>query len=97
MRIKDKTRELLYYRSANPRQKRFRRIYAIGDIVSGYVLKYVGDKMALVRIDDLNLLARIRPGYPEEKILSFQVIALFPEIKLQEMDMEDRPGINLLV
>lgn len=97
MRIKEKARELLYYRSSNPRQRKFRQLYAVGDIVQGAVLQYVGPNYALVRIEDMTLLARIRPGYPQAKVLSFQVHALYPEIRLQELDLENRQGINLLV
>ncbi|MFO7818294.1 MAG: hypothetical protein ACQES5_01185 [Thermodesulfobacteriota bacterium] len=98
MRIKNgKNFKYLYQYPSNPRQKKFRQLYQINDIVQGYVLEYIGKKFAIIRIEDMNLLADIRPGYPEGKILSFQVIALYPEIRLQEVDLTDRDGINILV
>ncbi len=97
MRISEKTHQRLLGYGGNPRQIKFRKHYRVGAIVSGYILEYTEKKIALVRIEDMTLIASIRPGYPEGKILSFQVITLYPEIQLQELDTDGYQGLNLLV
>ncbi len=72
------------FRHHTSRADQFRQRYRAGDTLGGELVAYIGPDRAWVRIDDLALVAAIRPGREPGTNLLFTVQSLHPDIVLKE-------------
>ncbi len=72
------------FRHHTPRADQFRQRYRVGDTLGGELTAHIDPNRAWVRIDDLALVAAIRPGHELGAKLLFTVQSLHPDIVLKE-------------
>ncbi len=101
MRIFDQgTREdSAYLALDNPRVRKFRARYRVGQIVHGIILEYDTPMLAWVLVEDLRVLAWVSRDYLRGQRLHLEIIQLCPEIVLKEVDLSDHKskGLSIIV
>lgn len=88
-----------YLAMDNPRVRKFRTKYKVGDIVPGIILEYDAPRLAWVLVDDLRMLAWVTRDYLRGQRLHLLVENMYPEILLKEIDLnsEDSKGLSIIV
>lgn len=90
--------EASYQGMENPRVRKFKTRYRIGEIVSGIILEYDGPRLAWVLVDDLRLLAFVNRKYFRGQQLYLMIENLHPEIVLKEVYPDgEGGGLNIIV
>ncbi|MFP4084601.1 MAG: hypothetical protein ACLFP9_07000 [Desulfonatronovibrio sp.] len=98
MRIFDQNSfEPSYLGMENPRVRKFKTRYRVGEVVSGIVLEYDAPRLAWVLVDDLRLLAWVNRDYFRGQRLHLMIENLHPEIVLKEVYLSDEEGGGLSI
>ncbi|MCA1743852.1 MAG: hypothetical protein LC631_07905, partial [Desulfovibrionales bacterium] len=78
-----------YLSMDNPRVRRFKVKYRVGQIVPGIILDYDSPGLAWVLVDDLRLLASVARDYFRGQRLHLKIESVYPEIVLKEIDLNE--------
>ncbi|WP_045212047.1 hypothetical protein [Desulfonatronovibrio magnus] len=101
MRIFDKKtqNESAYLSLDNPRVRKFRAKYRVGEVVPGIILEYDAPKLAWVLVDDLRLMAWVLKDYFRGQRLHLLIESVYPEIVMREIDLssEGSKGLSIIV
>ncbi len=85
-----------FSRHNTSRADRFRQRHRVGDILKGEVETYISSNRAWVRINDLQLVAAIRPDLKPHSTLLFRVQSLHPDIVLAECGPSE-PSVQICI
>ncbi|SDN41332.1 hypothetical protein [Desulfonauticus submarinus] len=72
--------------SPNRKILTFKSRHQVGEIIEGKILEYKEPNLALVEIEDIEILARIYINCPKNKKLKFKIMSLKPQIILKEIN-----------
>ncbi len=88
-----------YLSMENPRVRKFRAKYRVGQVVPGIILDYDAPGLAWVLVDDLRLLAWVAKSYFRGQRLHLIIENIYPEIVLKEIDLtqDERKGLSIIV
>lgn len=88
-----------YLSMDNPRVRKFKAKYKIGQIVPGIILDYDAPGLAWVLVDDLRLLAWVARDYFRGQRLHLIIENFYPEIVLKEIDLtqDEGKGLSIIV
>lgn len=78
------------------RTRAFQRRHQVGDEVEGVVLRLLGDRQALLEIDNQKMVALLQSFPPEGQLVRFTVTQLHPCIILKEQ-ASGASGLNVYI
>ncbi len=92
-------KEYAFLAMDNPRIRKFRNKYRVGNIVPGIILEYDSPRLAWVLVDDLRMLAWVVRDYFRGQRLHLVIENMYPEIVLKEIDLTDEEtrGLSIIV
>ena len=90
------TAEQITFASSPGRTQAFRRRHRVGDEVEGVVLRLLGERQALLEIDNQKMVALLQSFPPEGQLVRFSVVQLQPYIILKEQT-SSASGLNVYI